>query len=162
MQTYRRSYSHEYCCQTNVDSVARIPAGESSGFLGQTLTQKLPMLLVDVFASKSRAADEMSSELLEHVCDCKECLLASIAGACGSLTCAQRPNRDGFDLSAGPSLATDPGVFIDLHGSNATLWKAIPDFQPLGSVSPLGEIGEPTQLKIRLKASRRDDDPVRL
>lgn len=117
---------------------------------GQTLSQKLAkMLLVDVLASKSHAADEMSSELLEHVWDCKECLAASIAGACGSSTCAQRPNRDGFDLSAGPTLATDPGISVDLHRSNAILWKAIPDFQPLGSVSPLGEIDELTQPRIR-------------
>lgn len=33
------------------------------------------------------SADQMSPELLEHVCECEECLVAAIAGAPGSWRC---------------------------------------------------------------------------
>jgi hypothetical protein len=62
-------------------------------FLGQVLCKKVPIsLLIDVLECARHAADEMSPELLEHVCGCKECLAASVAGACGSRSCNHRPD----------------------------------------------------------------------
>jgi hypothetical protein len=60
----------------------------------EALSQAVPlMLLIDVLGCARHAADEMSPELLEHICDCEECLAVSVMGASGSPFCHQRPDR---------------------------------------------------------------------
>ena len=60
----------------------------------QPLSHAVPlMLLIDVLGCARHAADDMSPELVEHICDCEECLAASIMGASGSPLCVQRPDR---------------------------------------------------------------------
>jgi hypothetical protein len=60
----------------------------------QVLSSAIPlMLLIDVLGCARHAADELSPELLEHICDCEECLAVSVIGASGSPFCHQRPDR---------------------------------------------------------------------